>query len=287
MPLVIFITYSINLPLFSQSNKLIQEYLVKKDYSVLVELLYTKPNVQSYQPKADTNGIDILPYGEVFRTGGRDYYKITFSEKVLFGDKQVRAGSYFMSFIPNQTEWKVLLSPAGKISVGDYALTQVKAMHSISVPIETSTSSISNNKELKMSLISKSTTGLSSFYFEYENLSFNVSIKNSSKASVNFPWKKIPIPSTKQQLDKASNLKFGKTYSLGNIDSILTHAIKNAGYDDQSYFYKDNDFVFITQLEQIKDTGEPQEDLYRWIQDVPPIQEFTLTSIIKVKAPLT
>ena len=49
-------------------------------------------------------------YGKVWRTGADDATEITFDKDVVFGDKQVKAGTYTLFTIPGNTEWTVILN---------------------------------------------------------------------------------------------------------------------------------------------------------------------------------
>ena len=49
-------------------------------------------------------------YGKVWRTGADDATEITFDKDVVFGDKQVKAGTYPLFTIPGNTDWTVILN---------------------------------------------------------------------------------------------------------------------------------------------------------------------------------
>lgn len=53
---------------------------------------------------------DLVPFGKVWRTGANATTKITFSNDVKVGGKDVKAGTYGLFTIPGKTSWQVMLS---------------------------------------------------------------------------------------------------------------------------------------------------------------------------------
>ena len=52
---------------------------------------------------------DLVPYGEIWRTGANASTKIEFSTDVVFGGRKVPAGRYALYTIPGKTEWTIIL----------------------------------------------------------------------------------------------------------------------------------------------------------------------------------
>lgn len=53
---------------------------------------------------------DLVPYGEVWRTGANASTKISFSDAVEFGGESVPAGTYALYTVPGASEWEIILS---------------------------------------------------------------------------------------------------------------------------------------------------------------------------------
>ena len=51
---------------------------------------------------------DLVPYGKVWRTGANARTKVTFSDDVTVGGKTLKAGSYAIFTIPQETKWEVI-----------------------------------------------------------------------------------------------------------------------------------------------------------------------------------
>jgi len=77
-----------------------------KNSDKLVKIIYGRPQLKgrnvSDLAKASKKG--------VWRTGANEASEITFFKDVLFGEKEVKAGTYTLFTIPGQTEWIFVLS---------------------------------------------------------------------------------------------------------------------------------------------------------------------------------
>lgn len=76
-----------------------------------VHLTYGRPSVRD----RDIFG-DLVPYGEVWRTGANESTAIIFSDDVLFAGERVPAGTYSLYTIPAMDEWTVIIN--NKLSWG-------------------------------------------------------------------------------------------------------------------------------------------------------------------------
>ncbi|MCC6186146.1 MAG: DUF2911 domain-containing protein [Chitinophagaceae bacterium] len=52
---------------------------------------------------------DLVPYGKTWRTGANGATKITFTDDVNFGGKDVKAGTYALYTIPGKSSWTIML----------------------------------------------------------------------------------------------------------------------------------------------------------------------------------
>ena len=68
-----------------------------------VTLEYSRPSM-----KGRTIFGDLVPFGEVWRTGANANTKITFSDDVTIGGKELKKGTYAIYTIPNATSWDVI-----------------------------------------------------------------------------------------------------------------------------------------------------------------------------------
>lgn len=70
-----------------------------------VSIHYSSPGV-----KGRTIWGELVPYGEVWRTGANENTTITFSTPVKIGGTELPAGTYGLQTIPTQDQWTVILS---------------------------------------------------------------------------------------------------------------------------------------------------------------------------------
>ena len=90
----------INIPSASPSSK-IEQTVGLTDISVE----YSRPSM-----KGRTVFGDLVPYGELWRTGANMATKITFSDDVKVEGKEVKAGTYALFSIPGANEWTLILN---------------------------------------------------------------------------------------------------------------------------------------------------------------------------------
>lgn len=53
---------------------------------------------------------ELVPFGKVWRTGADEATEITFYKDVMFGGKEVKAGTYSLFTVPNKDSWEVRLN---------------------------------------------------------------------------------------------------------------------------------------------------------------------------------
>lgn len=69
-----------------------------------IKIEYSRPSV-----KGRVIFGDLVPYGKIWRTGANAATKITLSDDLNIGGKDIKAGTYALYSIPNQNEWEVML----------------------------------------------------------------------------------------------------------------------------------------------------------------------------------
>jgi hypothetical protein len=70
-----------------------------------IEITYSRPSV-----KGRTIYGNIVPYGEVWRTGANASTKISFSTPVKLNGNEIPAGKYALFTIPGEEEWTIIIS---------------------------------------------------------------------------------------------------------------------------------------------------------------------------------
>jgi tetratricopeptide (TPR) repeat protein len=68
-----------------------------------VTLEYSRPGMRDREVFGN-----LVPYGEVWRTGANENTKITFSDDVTIQGNELKAGTYAIYTIPNEDEWEVI-----------------------------------------------------------------------------------------------------------------------------------------------------------------------------------
>ncbi|MFN1835538.1 DUF2911 domain-containing protein [Balneola sp. MJW-20] len=87
-----------------------------KNNGTYIKVVYGQP----YRNGRDIFG-DLVPYGEVWRTGANEATEITITETILVGEEAVQAGTYSLFSIPGENEWTIILnSTLGQWGAFDY-----------------------------------------------------------------------------------------------------------------------------------------------------------------------
>ena len=72
---------------------------------VHAKVVYSRP----YKKERTIFG-ELVPFGKVWRTGADEATEITFYKDVMFGGKEVKAGSYALFTVPNKNSWEIILN---------------------------------------------------------------------------------------------------------------------------------------------------------------------------------
>lgn len=70
-----------------------------------IELSYSRPN-----SKGRVIFGDLVPFGNVWRTGANSATTLTFGEEVTIGDKKIAAGKYGLLSIPSKNSWIIIIT---------------------------------------------------------------------------------------------------------------------------------------------------------------------------------
>jgi len=72
------------------------------------------PQIKVLYGRPKKNGREIfgtvIPYGKIWRVGANEATEVIFYNDVVFGQTEVKAGTYVLYAIPDQDEWTLILS---------------------------------------------------------------------------------------------------------------------------------------------------------------------------------
>lgn len=134
-----FTQAQINMPQPSPQATLSQQLGLGK-----VSIDYSRPSMRGRKIFGE-----LLPYGELWRTGANAPTKFTFTEEVTIEGKKVPAGEYSLFTIPGQNEWTVILNKNPKAGTGNYKEAEDAARFTVkpqqtAKPVETFTINLGN-----------------------------------------------------------------------------------------------------------------------------------------------
>ncbi|HKZ65845.1 MAG TPA: DUF2911 domain-containing protein, partial [Chitinophagaceae bacterium] len=79
---------------------------IKQDFGLsAIELSYSRPGVKGRKIFGD-----IVPYGNVWRTGANNATTLTFGDEVTIGGTKIPAGKYGLLSIPDKKSWTLIIS---------------------------------------------------------------------------------------------------------------------------------------------------------------------------------
>lgn len=79
---------------------------VKQNFGLSsIELSYSRPGIKGRKVFGD-----LVPFGNVWRTGANNATTLTFADDVIIGDKKIAAGKYGLVSIPNKDNWTLIIT---------------------------------------------------------------------------------------------------------------------------------------------------------------------------------
>jgi hypothetical protein len=81
------------------------EVVTLKYESTYVKVTYGRPHKKGREIFGE-----LVPYGEIWRTGANEATEITFTNDVLINKKKLKAGTYTIFTIPEKDKWKVIFN---------------------------------------------------------------------------------------------------------------------------------------------------------------------------------
>jgi hypothetical protein len=90
---------------------------IRQDFGLgNMELNYSRPSAKGRKVMGD-----LVPFGNVWRTGANNATVITFSDEVVIGQKKVPAGKYGLLTIPDKDKWTIIITKQQDVtSPADY-----------------------------------------------------------------------------------------------------------------------------------------------------------------------
>lgn len=136
------------------------------------ELDYSRPSVRDRKVFGE-----LLPYGEMWRTGANKNTTISFDTDIVFGGKEVKAGTYAIFTKINEKKWDIYLYSDTENWGTPEKWEEDKVVTSLSVPVEKATSKV------ETFTISFNDLGTENFHlsFSWSNVALKVKVELPTK----------------------------------------------------------------------------------------------------------
>lgn len=83
----------------------------------------------------------LVPYDKVWRTGANEATEIRLYQDMMFGDKEIKAGTYTLFTIPGSSEWTIILNSDTDVW-GAYSYKEENDVVRIKVPVSSGNESL-------------------------------------------------------------------------------------------------------------------------------------------------
>jgi hypothetical protein len=162
----------IKMPAASTTQTISQEFGLGK-----IEITYARPSLKGRT--AFEKGSLLAPVGEIWRTGANSATKITFSNAVTIGGKEIAAGTYAIFTIPGTKEWTVIINTNVK-SWGSSDYKVEDDVVRVNVPVQTTNIS-TETFTIGVDNITASTATIS---FKWANTLVNLPLSTDIKPTI-------------------------------------------------------------------------------------------------------
>jgi hypothetical protein len=181
------------------------------DATLSQEVGVTKVTVDYSSPGVKGRKIfgDLLPYGEVWRTGANEVTSITFSDPVKVNGNLLDAGTYGIHMIPGENEWEIILSKDTKVDAS------------------------SNYDKTKDALRIKVKPENHPFT---ERMMFTISDMTENSANINLLWENIKVPfEVSVNTQELTLQKARDAADWGQLMAAATYCLQNNVNMDEGY----------------------------------------------------
>ncbi|MBU2922410.1 DUF2911 domain-containing protein [Winogradskyella psychrotolerans] len=99
-----------------------------KDSNKIIKIAYSRPQLNNRSVG------ELVKNGEVWRTGANEAAEITLYKDLMFGNKEIKAGTYTFYVIPGKEEWTAIISTDLNVW-GSYSYNEKNDVARLKVPV--------------------------------------------------------------------------------------------------------------------------------------------------------
>ncbi len=163
----------------------------------------TKITVDYSSPRVNSRKIwgDLVPFGEIWRTGANEGTTITFSDNVKVNGNELPAGTYGFHTIPGMNEWEIIFSKDTKVD-GPAAFDEKKEALRIKVKPEEAAFT--------------------------ERMMFTITDMTEKSANVNLTWEKLKVSFNVEVNTQDLVLQSARTgFNWGQLNNAASYCLQN------------------------------------------------------------
>jgi hypothetical protein len=217
---------------------------------------------------------DLVPYGQLWRTGANMATKVTFSKDVIINGKNITAGSYSLLSIPDKDMWTVMLNKDSELrGLSGYA--QEKDVVSMRVKPQ----SVSHRERLTF-LVTDYTNDGGNISMEWEKVKIDIpftintddhAMKNIS-STLNAAWRNY-ANAARYLLENKKDSEMALNY-INNAIALNSNSWYNHWIKAQILAERNNFKEALISAQKAKEIGDKDLENFWWKEEV----ETALTS---------
>jgi len=219
----------------------------------------TKITVDYSSPRVNGRKIwgELVPYGEIWRTGANEVTSITFTDPVKVNGNELQAGTYGIHIIPGEREWEIIFSKDTKVD-GPAAYDETK--DALRLKVKPEDNPFTERMMFTISDMSENSAKVN-LIWEKIKVSFNVDVDTQEltlqKARNTFNWNQLMSAAA---YCLQSNINLDEGYKWIEASSLINENYWNQRIKAQYLAKMDRKQEAIATMEKAIDYGSKMED---------------------------
>ena len=253
LPIAIFTFYSLTIA---------QDFRTPRpspDATVLQFVGVTKITIDYSSPRVNNRKIwgELVPFGEVWRTGANEATTITFTDPVKLNGNELAAGTYGIHIIPAEKEWEIIFSKDTKV---DGSASYDAAKDALRLKVKPEDNPFTERMMFTISDMSENSANVN-LIWEKIKVSFNVDVDTQEltlqKARNTFNWNQLMSAAT---YCLQNNVNLDEGYKWIEASSLINENYWNQRIKAQYLAKMDKKQDAVATMEKAIDYGSKMED---------------------------
>ena len=206
------------------------------------ELEYARPSVRERVVFGD-----IVPFGEIWRTGANKNTTLTFDTEITFGDTKVEAGTYAVFAKVNEKEWELFLYA----DTENWGVPREWDEDKVAAAYTISTTALSDIQETFSISFENIGTETFHFVFAWEETSVRIPVSLPTKSLTYASIEKVMSGPSDRDYYAAANFYYEENKNLEEALTFIKKAVEMRG--EEAFWYTHKQALIEHKLGKTKD----------------------------------